>query len=540
MIVNHKQGVIGKDAAIASVHKRSVLVSRTELAVALVAIALFSATSIHFNLFEQISSFAEAHDGWQVDEIVMVVLFSSFLSLILLVRRAGDLRREIVRREAAEQRATMLARHDPLTGLPNRRVLGEDLAGLLDNVQATGNECAVFLIDLDQFKPVNDVHGHVAGDAVLVEAAERITAIVGSYGTVARMGGDEFACVIAYKAGSGLPARLAGRIVRSLAEPILIAGARVQIAATVGIARAPHDGVSASTLLQGADLAMYEAKRDGGHAYRFFHAEMDIQLRERAALETDLRAAVAANAIIPHFQPIMDLSRNTIVGFEALARWPHPTRGLIPPDTFIPIAEDLGIIDRLTDAMLRAACIAARDWPPAMSLSVNVSPLQLKDPWLAPRLLGILTETGLAPSRLIMEVTENAVIDDIVKAQDVFTSLQNAGVRLALDDFGKGYSSLYHLRKLHFDHLKIDRSFVHSMGTAESVKIVNAVAGLGRSLGMPVTAEGVETIEEADALRALGCETAQGFLFGQPVDAAATLALLNGPAGNVSPIARTA
>lgn len=501
---------------------------------AALAISLLAVISARLELFEVLDGYAHLHEGWQLDDIVMAMLFCSFISLVLLLRRASDLRSEIGRREASEERATKLARHDPLTGLPNRRVLNEDLEVLLASVKATATECAVFLIDLDLFKPVNDVHGHLVGDAVLIEAAHRLTEIVARHGTVARMGGDEFACIVASKAGGGLPARLAAQIVRSLAEPTFVSGVQVQIGSTVGIARAPQDGTSASLLLHGADLAMYDGKRDGGGCYRFFHAEMDAQLRDRVAIEADLRAAVAEGGITPFFQPIIDLGRDAIIGFEALARWPHPTKGLIPPDRFIPVAEDIGIIDDLTYTMLRAACAAARDWPPALFLSVNISPLQLKNPWLATKMLGILTETGFAPSRLIVEVTENAVIDDMVKARDVFISLQNAGVRLALDDFGKGHSSLYHLRKLHFDHLKIDQSFVHSMDTAESAKIVSAVAGLGKALGMPVTAEGVETVAEADALRAMGCDHAQGFLFGRPLDAAGTLALLNRPARNVT------
>jgi EAL domain-containing protein (putative c-di-GMP-specific phosphodiesterase class I) len=213
---------------------------------------------------------------------------------------------------------------------------------------------------------------------------------------------------------------------------------------------------------------------------------------------------------------------------------------MIAPDTFIPIAEDIGIIDQISYSMLRRACEAAKDWPVGLWLSVNISPLQLEDPWLSSRLLAILTETGLAPGRLIVEVTENAVIDDLVKARDIFSSLQNAGVRIALDDFGRGYSSLYHLRTLHFDHLKIDRSFVHSMASPESAKIVSAVTSLGKSLGMPVTAEGVETAAEARQLRELGCEHAQGFLFGKAVDAAETLALLRNPGSGSSRIARLA
>jgi diguanylate cyclase (GGDEF)-like protein len=448
----------------------------------------------------------------------------------LLHRRDRQLRSEIARREASEENATKLSRHDPLTGLPNRRVLGEDLAEALGNVGAKAAECAVFLIDLDRFKPINDAYGHAVGDAVLVEVARRITEVAGVHGSVARMGGDEFACVIPYEIGSDLPARLGGQIVRSLDQPILVEGARFRIGSTIGIARAPQDGIEPSVLLRGADLAMYEQKREGRGTYRFFHAEMDTDLRSRSALEADLRLAVAAGEIVPHFQPVMNLQEDRIIGFEALARWNHPTRGMIVPDTFIPVSEDLGIIDEVTYAILRASCLAARDWPPSLWLAINISPVQLQDPWLASRLLAILTETGLAPGRLILEVTENAVIDDIMKARAVFASLQNAGVRIALDDFGKGYSSLHHLQQLHFDHLKIDRSFVHSMESSDSATIVGAVTGLGKSLGMTVTAEGVETIAEADALRALGCEQAQGFLFGKPLDAAGTLAMLNATA----------
>jgi diguanylate cyclase (GGDEF)-like protein len=503
------------------------LVKNFELVLILAGALLVSLTCIYFDAFEALAIFVEGHDAWQLDELIIVLMFGGLAALILLFRRSRDLRREMQRREASEQEATMLARHDPLTGLPNRRVLAEDLETAIQSVQDVGAECAVFLIDLDLFKPVNDIHGHVTGDAVLIEAAARITAIIGTQGTVARMGGDEFACVVSYKSGADLPARLAAQIVRSLGEPVLLDGTRIQVGGTVGIARAPQDGRTAGQLLHGADLAMYKGKREGRSVYHFFHEEMDIQLRGRAELEGDLRLAVSAGEIRPHFQPVMDLSNDSILGFEALARWTHPVKGLVPPDVFIPLAEDLGIIDEITYAMLRASCAAASAWPASLWLSVNISPLQLKDPWLAARLLAILTETGFAPGRLIVEITENAVIDDMVKAREIFASLQSAGVRIALDDFGKGYSSLYHLRQLQFDQLKIDGSFVHSMASPESAKIVSAVAGLGKSLGMPVTAEGVETSAEADALRALGCEHGQGFLFGKPLDAAGTMALLN-------------
>jgi diguanylate cyclase (GGDEF)-like protein len=529
-----------KDAAPSPIRKKQHIVRLREFALALATLGAGILVSARLELFELLDSYAHLHEGWQLDEIVVVLVFSSLVSLILLLRRAGDLRREIARREASEQKATKLARHDPLTGLANRRVLNEELDAQLEAVKTGATECAAFLIDLDLFKPVNDAHGHLGGDTVLVEVARRLTEMVAEFGTVARMGADEFACVIAYPTDSDLPARLAARIVRRIAEPISIAGFEIQISCTVGIARAPQDGTTASALLYGADLAMHEAKGEGGGACRFYHVEMDVELRERVALEADLRAVVARGGIVPYFQPIVELGRGRIVGFEALARWPHPDLGQVAPDRFIPVAEDIGIIGDLTDAMLRAACAAARDWPADLTLSINVSPLQLRNPWLAPRLLGILTESGFAPSRLILEVTENAVIEDMVHAADVFVSLRNAGVRTALDDFGKGCSSLYHLLKLNFDHLKIDRSFVHSMDTADSVKIVSAVASLGKSLGMSVTAEGVETGAEADALRALGCDHAQGYLFGRPLDAEGTLALLNGSAHRAGAMSRSA
>jgi EAL domain-containing protein (putative c-di-GMP-specific phosphodiesterase class I) len=256
---------------------------------------------------------------------------------------------------------------------------------------------------------------------------------------------------------------------------------------------------------------------------------MDARLRERKVIETDLRAAVESGAIDAYFQPVMSLADSTITGFEALARWNHPTRGLLAPELFIPIAEDLGLIDKLSYGILRSGCIASRDWPPHTTLAINISPMQLKDPWLSARLLAILTEYGFSPSRLIVEVTENAIIEDIPHVATVFSSLQNAGIRIALDDFGKGYSSLNHLRQLRFDHLKIDSSFVLSMDASESLKIVSAIAGLGQALGMPVTAEGVETEASAETLRSLGCEQAQGYLFGRAVTASETAKLFLAP-----------
>ncbi|MDH7973332.1 EAL domain-containing protein [Sphingomonas sp. AR_OL41] len=513
------------------------MVKRVEGITILVAGLLLGLIFVRVNAFDAFELFVARHEDWQLDEVFAVAFFGGFAALILVYRRARELRAEIVRREAAEEHATLLARHDPLTGLPNRRLLNAELGTAIDGVRSIGGECAVFLIDLDQFKPVNDMHGHNVGDAVLIEVAARLTALCEPGSTIARLGGDEFVCVIRHAAGSDMPARTAGQIVRSLSEPIHVGDVALRIGATVGIARCPYDATTVDALLRAADVAMYEAKRAGRGRYHFFDAEMDVRLRERASLESELRAAIAHGEISAHYQPVISLSDNRIIGFEALARWDHPVRGLLSPDLFIPIAEDIGLIGPLSYDMLRSGCIAARDWPPYATLSINISPLQLKDPWLAGRLLAILAETGFAPSRLIVEITESAIIDDIALVAEVFTSLQNAGIRIALDDFGKGYASLNHLRQLHFDQLKIDSAFVLSMDAAESLKIVSAISGLGKALGMPVTAEGVETMAAADALRALGCERAQGFLFGRPLSAGQTRALFD-PAA-VSVMART-
>jgi diguanylate cyclase (GGDEF)-like protein len=485
--------------------------------------------SLYFDTFGMVAKFAVRYPKLHIEVLTSMIFCVCVAALVIAFRRAADLAREIVKREDAEQLANSLARHDPLTGLPNRRRMGDELNSAIEAVGSSANECAVFVIDLDQFKPVNDLHGHKVGDAVLVEVANRLKAAGDERTTFARLGGDEFVAISTYPAGADDPARAAGQFIRVLGEPFLVGETRVDIGATIGIARCPQDGTSADKLLRAADVAMYEAKRAGRGRYHFFDAEMDARLRERTIIESDLRAALESGEVEAYFQPVMSLADSTITGFEALARWNHPTRGLLAPELFIPIAEDLGLIDKLSYGILRSGCIAARDWPPHTTLAINIAPMQLKDPWLSARLLAILTEHGLSPSRLIVEVTENAIIEDIPLVANVFSSLQNAGIRIALDDFGKGYSSLNHLRQLRFDHLKIDSSFVLSMDASESRKIVSAIAGLGKALGMPVTAEGVETEASADTLRSLGCEQAQGYLFGRPVSAGETAKLFYAP-----------
>lgn len=502
------------------------LIRRHEAILVACGALLLGVTAHQLDLFEGFYAFLQRYDWLQLDEWLFVLIFFGASAGAIAVRRGLELAEEMRERRAVEARALALARHDPLTGLSNRRVLQEELPMLLRRARVARHHAAVLVVDLDAFKPVNDIHGHDIGDVVLVQVAERLRAACNGE-LIARIGGDEFVVAIEHGANDEKPARLASRIIRELSAPYQIDERRIVIGATIGIARAPIDSSEPDELVRVADVAMYEAKRAGKDIYRFFHADMDARLRDRAALEHDLRDAIESGQVIPYFQPVMSLTEDRIIGFEALARWEHPTRGLIAPDDFVPIAEDLGLIDALSDRILRQGCAAARDWHPDTTLSINISPLQLRDPWLSARLLGILAEAGFSPRRLIVEVTENAVIDDLPLANEVFESLQSAGIRIALDDFGKGYSSLSHLRQLHFDHLKIDGSFVRSMESEESRKIVQAVAGLGKALGMPVTAEGVENAATADLLRRLGCEQAQGYLFGRPTPALATARTLH-------------
>jgi diguanylate cyclase (GGDEF)-like protein/PAS domain S-box-containing protein len=426
--------------------------------------------------------------------------------------------------EAAHQLALSLARHDALTGLPNRRVFAEALSAELRHISENDAACAILSVDLDRFKPVNDIHGHAAGDTVLCEVASRLRDAVRESDTVARFGGDEFGVIL----GSGISAsnvrgaaaHLAQRIIENLQRPMGVSEKQIEVGASVGIALCPVDGVDAEVLLRAADMAMYRAKEGGRGRFCFFEHSMETDLLDRAALEEDVRQAVANNDIRPYYQPLVKLAENSLVGFEILARWHHPSRGEVPPDTFIPVAERLGLIGQLTYSLLRRACLDARPWPHEITIALNVSPRHFLDPLLPVKFLAILSETNFPPSRLEVEVTESALVDDLPAAQAVLRALRDVGIKISLDDFGTGYSSLYHLRELRFDKIKIDRSFVTSMVTdVDRAKIVHSVLALAKSLGMPSIAEGVEHLETMKELIQGGAEYGQGFYFGKAVPA---------------------
>jgi diguanylate cyclase (GGDEF)-like protein len=428
--------------------------------------------------------------------------------------RTQDLVAEISEREAAEARAQSLARHDPLTGLANRRHFLEELDRRLNLIGPEEIAFALMFVDLDRFKPINDVHGHAIGDQLLQVIATRLQGCIRDDSFAARLGGDEFCVLLETPSGREGVAAAGRRILNELSAPILVNGLKLTVGASIGIALCPDDGRSAAELLQRGDAAMLRAKEDRG-AYKFFDSSIDEELKSKAALETDLRAAIPNGDIVPYFQPVLHLDSGELAGFEVLARWPHLERGMISPTQFIPVAEEAGLVDAMFWALLAQACRKALDAPGLFTLAVNISPSQIRDQWFPEKVLRTLRETGFPAQRLEIEVTESAMIGDIQRAKSSLMSLKNQGVRIALDDFGTGYSSLFLLRALPIDKLKIDRSFVSSLvADRESATIVGALVGLGKALGLQITAEGVEDEATAAALQAMGCEFVQGFYYG--------------------------
>lgn len=435
-----------------------------------------------------------------------------------LVSANETLSAEISEREAAEARAQSLARHDPLTGLANRRHFLEELDRRIALVGGEENAFALMFVDLDRFKPINDVHGHAIGDQLLQVIGTRLTSCIRDDSFAARLGGDEFAVLLEGPGGREAVGAAARRILHELSAPILVNGLKLTVGASIGISLCPEDGRDAAELLQRGDAAMLRAKEDRG-AYKFFDSSIDEELKSKAALETELRSAIPNGDIIPYFQPVVRVDTGELAGFEVLARWPHRERGMISPVDFIPVAEDAGLVDAMFWALLAQACRKALDAPGEFVLAVNISPSQVRDQWFPEKVLRTLRETGFPAQRLEIEVTESAMIGDVARAKSALMSLKNQGVRIALDDFGTGYSSLFLLRELPIDKLKIDRSFVARITTdRENATIVGALIGLGKALGLKVTAEGVEDEATADALREMGCELAQGFLYGAAIE----------------------
>lgn len=425
---------------------------------------------------------------------------------------------DISERVEMEAKLAHQANHDALTGLPNRALLRDRVDKALQGRRIGDRQWALLVLDLDRFKEINDTLGHSVGDLLLVEVAKRLSASVRESDTVARLGGDEFVILQELPHGDQEAAGLARKLIDLICEPFQIAGHQCRIGVSIGIAVAPKHGDDLEQLLKNADLALYKAKDSGRETYRFFQYALDAEARANRQMEMDLRAAIVAGELTLHYQPLFDLAGDRIGGFEALLRWRRPAGDMVSPADFIPLAEESGLILEIGDWVLRTACREATGWPGRYSVSVNVSPVQFKNRDFVGVVAGCLEETGLDAARLELEITESAVFDDGGRAVETLKGLRDLGVKIALDDFGTGYSSLTTLRRYKFQKIKIDRSFICDVdapgGQAEA--IVRSVVLLGDSLGLIITAEGVETEQQLQRLRELGCDEVQGYLIGRP------------------------
>jgi diguanylate cyclase (GGDEF)-like protein len=442
-----------------------------------------------------------------------ILLFSAFLF--------AHVRRITIDLMVREAEATHQSLHDEMSGLPNRAFFTERLDSELLGLQPDGDGLAVFFLDLDRFKEINDAHGHDAGDTLICTVAKRLSAALRGSDTLARFGGDEFAIIQRGIRSPNDCATLAHRLLDTMREPYDIDGRQVYVGLSMGIALAPQNGRDRTTLMKLADVALYRAKHEGRNRYAFFEIGMDSTMRLRKLVQEELRDAIAGDRLDINYQPQFSADGRKITGVEALVRWLHPVHGFISPAEFIPIAEERGLIGMLGEWVLRRACRDGRRWKD-ITVAVNVSPIQFRQKEFVATISRIVEEEGMDPGRVELELTEGVIVEDADTAENAMMELRSLGFRFALDDFGTGYSSLIYLRRFAFDKIKIDRSFLESMeSTGESAILVHSVVHLGRALGLTVTAEGVETPEQHRFLQAVGCHQLQGYLFSKPVSAAA-------------------
>lgn len=452
--------------------------------------------------------------------IVTAVAFATLSQIgpaILLFRLMRRLDKARVAVLKAREEADALARHDPLTGLANRRILREQLRKRLSAAPTSGAHSALFLIDVDRFRAVNDLHGHSMGDLVLVEVANRIKATLPADAITARLGGEEFLALMPRPASIEALGRLAHQVILRISAPYQLNGLDARLGATIGIAVSPDNGAEEMELMRSAEAALYRAKANPG-TYRFFEHAMDRELKQALRLQRDLHAAIASGGIVPFYQPLIRLTDGSVAGFEVLARWNHPVRGHISPEAFIPVAEEAGLIGQLTALILRQACLDANKWPSHLKIAVNLSPIQLKEASLPDQIYRALRTAGFPAQRLEIEITESGLVNDVNTAKSILTSFRTAGIDVALDDFGTGYSSLQNLRSFPVTKLKIDKSFVRSMNSdAQSKNLIVGVLAMSKSLGIATTAEGIEEAAEGAYLASIGCDFGQGYLYAKPM-----------------------
>ncbi|WP_209011837.1 putative bifunctional diguanylate cyclase/phosphodiesterase [Roseibium aggregatum] len=445
-----------------------------------------------------------------VSILACLVLFGSYVA----IRQLIALRRELHARKAEQKLALQMAQHDVLIGLPNRRKFQDVLVQLTDTI-APEKYRAVMMLDMDGFKTINDVYGHGFGDALLTGFSERLRETVGEEGVVARFGGDEFAIITPEIDEIGDAANLANRILQRIEDVFVLDSRQVTVGSGIGIAVFPDDGYSPAELLRRADIALYRAKTTGRSTYCFFELDMDATILHTTLLEQRLRNAIENRLIKVYYQPILDLGKQEIVGFEALARWSDQDFGQVSPAQFVPIAEDCGLIGKLTEQLLGEACTVAGTWPRNIGLNFNISPLQLRDVSFPLKIISVLSETGLQPERLTLEITETSLMQNADTALVILQQLSDAGVRIALDDFGTGHSSLTYLRDFPIDKVKIDKSFtMHMADSKECEAIVESILVLSQGLGVEAVAEGIEQQDVLQKLSDSGCPYGQGFLFG--------------------------
>ncbi|RKF23110.1 EAL domain-containing protein [Altericroceibacterium spongiae] len=490
---------------------------------ALVIFGAFTTLLLFFisvDAFEHVVHFSKSHESWELDEILTALMVLPFAMAIFSIRRLREARQELHRRIAAEEQAQAMAMHDALTGLPNRRQIGRAVRKAL--AQADRVPFALMLVDLNRFKAINDVRGHQAGDQLLIDTANRLTKCAGENALVSRLAGDEFVILIDNApADDALVARIE-HISSCFDAPFELESGSISMDSSIGVTYIDRSDISADAAMSQADAAMYKCKLEKNKRFRFFEPGMEMAAIRRGEIEEALRKAIPAGRIQPRYQPLIRLRNGQLVGYEMLSRWRLNDGSLRLPGEFIAIAEETGLIGKVFYCLLKQAVRDMRGWPSHLFLAVNLSPVQFNDDDLVEDILQIVTDAGIAPERLEIEVTENALVADIASARDIITRLKHAGIRIALDDFGTGYSSLRHLNELPVEKLKIDRSFVHDIECNESSQtIVETITLMAHNLGLQVTVEGIETEEHARRVIAYGCDIGQGFLYGEPLPDAA-------------------
>jgi len=463
-------------------------------------------------------------DSTAPDRVLVSALLLNIALIIFGWRRYRELTREIAERRRAEDQARLLAATDPLTQCLNRRSMIEATEALRTAAAERGEAVAYCMIDLDNFKQINDMYGHTYGDAVLVKLCERLRALLPREARLARLGGDEFAFVMAYPVGhTDRIDDLVIGLFANLAEPLEVLDITLELTISIGLAT-DHDDeglpgpvIEAGTLMHHADMALYHAKKQGRNRHFWFEPSMEHELRFRNQLETGIRRGINQSEFVPYYEQQIDIDSGELVGFEMLARWKSEQLGLVSPEIFIPIAEEMGLITQLSEQLMDRAFADAREWDDSLNLSINISPVQLRDPWFAQRLLKRLVAANFPPRRLEIEITESCLHENLGLVRTMITSLRNQGVQISLDDFGTGYSSIEQLRSLPFDRIKIDRSFISELRKPSGQsRLVDAIIAMGRLLDLPLTAEGVENEQILTALRAMGKLKAQGYVYGKP------------------------